>query len=106
MTNEENQRNNDGELVRRAQAGELNAFEALTDRYEERFYNLALLMLRQQQDAEDVTQQTILSAIENLAGCRDGASFSAWLLHIATHEAGKMIRNRKGLGSRFSEGSA
>ncbi len=85
------------ELVQRAQAGDLDAFEVLTNRYEQRVYSLALQMLRQQQDAEDVTQQTFLSALENLNGFRGEASFSTWLLRIAAHAALKIIRKRKGL---------
>lgn len=87
----------DVELVRRAQAGELDAFEALTTRYERRVYSLALRMLGQMHDAQDVTQQTFLSALENLAGFRGEASFATWLLRIATHAALKVIRKRKGL---------
>ncbi len=87
----------DAELVARARAGELDAFEALTNRYERRVYALALRMLRHEQDAEDVTQQTFLSAIENLAGFRGEASFATWLLRIATHAALKVIRKRRGL---------
>lgn len=87
----------DAELVGRAQAGDVEAFEALTNRYEQRVYSLGLRMLRQEQDAEDVTQQTFLSAVENLAGFRGEASFSTWLLRIATHAALKVIRKRKGL---------
>lgn len=84
-------------LVARAKAGELDAFEALTNRYEQRVYSLALRMLRQEQDAEDVTQQTFLSALEYLGGFRGDASFATWLLRIATHAALKVIRKRKGL---------
>ena len=87
----------DTELVRRAKAGELDAFEALTSRYEQRVYSLAMRMLRHEQDAEDVTQQTFLSALENLKGFRGEASFATWLLRIATHAALKVIRKRKGL---------
>ncbi len=87
----------DEELVRRAQAGELDAFEALTNRYEARVYSLALRILRHEQDAEDVTQQTFLSALENLGGFRGEARFSTWLLRIAAHAALKVIRKRKGL---------
>ena len=87
----------DIELVARAKAGELDAFEALTNRYEQRVYSLALRMLRQEQDAEDVRQQTFLSALENLNGFRGDASFATWLLRIATHAALKVIRKRKGL---------
>ena len=87
----------DAELVARAKAGDLDAFEALTRRYEQRVYSLALRMLRQEEDAEDVTQQTFLSALENLAGFRGDASFATWLLRIASHAALKVIRKRKGL---------
>ena len=85
---------NDSELVARAKAGRLDAFEELTSRYEQRVYSLALRMLRQEQDAEDVTQQTFLSALENLDGFRGEASFGTWLLRIATHAALKVIRKR------------
>ena len=87
----------DVELVRRAQAGDLDAFEALTQRHEQRVYGLAMRMLRQEHDAEDITQQTFLSVLEHLDGFRGEASFSTWVLRIASHAALKLIRKRKGL---------
>ena len=87
----------DAELVARAKGGDLDAFEALMTRFERRVYSLALRMLRQEEDAEDVTQQTFLSVLENLAGFRGEASFATWLLRIASHAALKIIRKRKGL---------
>jgi RNA polymerase sigma-70 factor (ECF subfamily) len=97
MTSQASPADSDMELVARAKAGELDAFEALTNRYEQRVYSLALRMLRQEQDAEDVTQQTFLSALENLDGFRGDAAFATWLLRIATHAALKVIRKRNGL---------
>lgn len=87
----------DAELVRRAQAGELQAFERLTARHEQRVYSIAMRLLRHEQDAEDVTQQAFLSALENLQRFRGEASFSTWLLRIATHAALKVLRKRRGL---------
>lgn len=87
----------DAELVRRAKGGGLDAFEVLVGRHERRIYSLALRMLRHEQDAEDVTQQTFLSAVEHIDGFRAEASFSTWLLRIASHAALKVIRKRKGL---------
>jgi RNA polymerase sigma-70 factor (ECF subfamily) len=89
----------DAELVGLAKAGDLDAFEALTNRYEQRVYGLAMRMLRQEQDAEDVTQETFLSVLENLEGFRGDASFSTWVLRIASHAALKIIRKRKGLNT-------
>ncbi|MGA2659753.1 MAG: sigma-70 family RNA polymerase sigma factor [Verrucomicrobiota bacterium] len=97
MTNQTTPEPSDADLVRRAKAGGLAAFETLTNRHEQRVYSLALRMLRHEQDAEDVTQQTFLSVVEHLAGFREEASFSTWLLRIATHAALKVIRKRKGL---------
>lgn len=97
MTNQLPPETPDAELVRRAKAGVLDAFETLTNRHEQRVYSLALRMLRHEQDAEDVTQQTFLSAVEHLADFREEASFSTWLLRIATHAALKVVRKRRGL---------
>jgi len=87
----------DAELVRRAKAGDFAAVESLTTRYEGKVFALALRMLRQRQDAEDVTQQAFLSALKHLPEFREEASFSTWLLRIATHAALKVIRKRRGL---------
>lgn len=87
----------DSELVWRAKAGELEAFEALTTRHEQRVYSTAMRLLRHEHDAQDVTQQTFLSALEHLDGFREEASFSTWLLRIAAHASLKIIRKRKGL---------
>ncbi len=87
----------DAELVQQAKAGDLEAFEALTTRYERKVYSLAMRILRQEQDAEDVTQQTFISLLEHLHGFRGEASFSTWLLRIATHAALKILRKRRGL---------
>jgi len=87
----------DADLVRRAQGGDLSAFEALVSRHERHVFTLARRILRQEQDAEDVTQQTFLSALEHLAGFRGDAGFATWLTRIATHAALKVIRKRQGL---------
>ena len=87
----------DAQLVALAKAGDLSAFEALVHRHERAAYSLARRMLQNEHDAEDVTQQAFLSAVEHLGGFREEASFKTWLLRIATHAALKLIRKRKGL---------
>ena len=93
----------DTELVRHAKAGDLAAFEELVTRYERRVFSLAHRMLDNQQDAEDVTQQSFLSALEHLAGFREESSFYAWLMRIASHAALKVIRKRRGLPAESLE---
>ena len=87
----------DAELVRRAKAGDLRAFEELVTRHERRVYTLALRILQNPHDAEDVTQQAFISSLEHLAGFREEASFATWLNRIATHAALKIIRKQRGL---------
>jgi RNA polymerase sigma-70 factor (ECF subfamily) len=87
----------DAELVRRAKAGDLAAFEELVNRHERRIYTLALRIAQNPHDAEDVTQQAFISALEALAKFREEASFATWLNRIATYAALKIIRKRQGL---------
>jgi RNA polymerase sigma-70 factor, ECF subfamily len=87
----------DPELVAAAKAGDLAAFEELTTRHERKIYSLAYRILQNPHDAEDVTQQAFLSAVEQLAKFREEASFATWLYRIATFAALKVIRKRKGL---------
>lgn len=89
----------DAELVKRAKAGDLDAFEELTTRHERQIYSLAYRILQNPHDAEDVTQQAFLSAVENLAKFREESSFATWLYRIATFAALKVIRKRKGLAT-------
>jgi RNA polymerase sigma-70 factor (ECF subfamily) len=87
----------DAELVRRAKAGDLAAFETLVARHERRIYTMVRRITGNESDAEDVTQQTFLSAIESLDSFREQASFATWLHRIATHAALKVLRKRRGL---------
>jgi RNA polymerase sigma-70 factor, ECF subfamily len=87
----------DGELVSRAKAGDLQAFETLAGRHERRIYALARRITANEHDAQDITQATLLSALENLASFRQESSFATWLSRIATHAALKVLRKRDGL---------
>jgi RNA polymerase sigma-70 factor, ECF subfamily len=95
----------DIDLLQAAKAGDLDAFEKLATRYDRQVYSLAFRILRNQEDAEDVTQQTFLSLIENLSSFRGESNFSTWLLRIATYAALKILRKRKGLPTVSLEGA-
>ncbi|MBI4865322.1 MAG: sigma-70 family RNA polymerase sigma factor [Candidatus Wallbacteria bacterium] len=87
----------DSPLLSRAREGDLTAFEELVTRHEKRVYAVARRMLRNDHDAQDVTQETFLSALDHLPRFREETRFGSWLLTIATHAALKVIRRRKGL---------
>jgi RNA polymerase sigma-70 factor (ECF subfamily) len=87
----------DRDLVHAARTGDLVAFETLVSRYERRIYGLARRLTGSDPDAEDVTQQTFLSAMQHLADFRETAAFATWLTAIAANAALKVVRKRRGL---------
>lgn|GEM_PF-181559 len=70
------------ELVRRAQAGETEAFCSLARGYERRIYSLAFHYCRERQDAEDLSQEVWLKAYAALRTFRFESSFYTWLRKI------------------------
>lgn len=64
-------------------AGRSEAFGNLIKRYQRPIYYLALRMLRQAEDADDVTQKTFLKAYRALGGFEFRSSFKTWLSAIA-----------------------
>jgi len=87
----------DRDLLDRARAGDFAAFEGLIERYEERVYLLARRVVGRTHDAEEVVQETFLSALEHLGQFRAESSFKTWLMRIATHAALKILRKRRGV---------
>lgn len=81
----------DDDLIARAQGGELAAFNALVDRYQNQVYSVALRYAADRYLAEDVTQETFLSAWRAIHSFR-GGSFRAWLFRIAVNEARDLHR--------------
>ena len=85
----------EAELAARARADDFGAFEELAKKYDRRVFAHAMRMLGNIHDAEDVTQQSFLNALENIKHFRGEASFLTWVLTIATHAALKVIQKRK-----------
>ncbi|MAF12241.1 hypothetical protein CMK11_17480 [Candidatus Poribacteria bacterium] len=75
----------DADLVRHALAGDVRAFGELTKRYQEAVYALALSHTRDFAEAEDIAQETLLSAYETLPALRDADRFGAWVRGIASN---------------------
>jgi RNA polymerase sigma-70 factor, ECF subfamily len=81
-------------LVERCQAGELAAYEILVGRYRQRVYSLAYGMLRNEQDAVDLSQETFVKAWQAIRGFRKNASFYTWLYRITTNLCIDFVRKR------------
>jgi RNA polymerase sigma-70 factor (ECF subfamily) len=85
----------DRELLTRAQAGDMSAFESLVDRHEDQVYGLALRMTRSEADAAEITQDTFLSAYQHLNEFRGEAAFGSWVHRIAANNALMRLRRQK-----------
>jgi RNA polymerase sigma-70 factor, ECF subfamily len=77
-------------LVDRFKGGDEAAFNEMVSRYWDRIYGMVHQLLRNQQDAEEVTQDAFIRAHRGLANFRGESAFSTWLYQIATN----LARNR------------
>ena len=94
----------DASLIGLSQAGDVEAFNLLVERYQHRVYGLCFQMVGEA-DAADVTQEVFLSAFQSIRHYR-GGSFIGWLLRIAKNRCCDQlrVRNRRTLISLDSYG--
>lgn len=86
----------DFELVERAKAnGDEKAFAALMFRYRKPVFHMILKMVKNQDDAEDLTIEAFAKAFKNLAKFNPEYTFSTWLFRIATNNCIDFIRKKK-----------
>lgn len=85
----------DEELITRAQAGQMVAFEALVERHRDRIFGLALRITRTEADAAEIVQDTFLAAYQHLGEFRGEAAFGSWVHRIAANHALMRLRRRR-----------
>jgi len=91
----------DHDLVARAVAGDAAAMDELVARHHASAFRVALGILRNEDAAADVAQDTFLKAFRGLKSFRGDAQFRTWLLTIAANEARGALRKvgrRKEMG--------
>jgi RNA polymerase sigma-70 factor (ECF subfamily) len=81
-------------LIRRIRDGERDLFYDLVQPYERRVYFAAFAILRNQADAEDVAQESVLKALKHIQQFRAESRFSTWLIQITVNEA-RMWRRKQ-----------
>lgn len=85
----------DLDLVERAKAGQLKAFEELMSKYEEKVYSIAYRMTGNREDAEEILQETFLSVYKSLGRFKGKSRFSTWLYRIAVNASLMRLRKTK-----------
>jgi RNA polymerase sigma-70 factor (ECF subfamily) len=96
----------DAQLVRRVLAGETALFEILVHRHSQQIYRAARAILRDDDEAADVLQETHLRAYRNLEQFAGRAKFSTWLTKIAVYEARARARREAARGGKFKDSAA
>lgn len=107
-------REEDAEMVRACLAGDATAFRGLVEKYQGRLYAMIYGMLRNREDARDLTQEAFVKAYNNLRSFRLESSFYTWLYRIGMNLAIDHTRKRKrraaagfdeSIGARDDDGS-
>ncbi len=84
----------DSDLVRRILAGEHELYEVIIRRYNQRLYRVAISIVQDQDEAEDIVQDTYARAFEHLSQFEARALLSTWLTRIAVNEAWNRMKQR------------
>ena len=82
----------DGRLVKRAQKGDVEAFNQLISRWEKRLYNYLLRLVRNREDSLDLCQEAFLKAYRSLGSLENPEKFPQWLFRIAHNQAFSHLR--------------
>lgn len=81
--------------VQALKSGDRAEFARLLETYSNVIYRLAIKMLNNPQDAEDILQETFIKAYQHISSFDGRSSLSTWLYRIATNEALMFLRKRK-----------
>ena len=87
-------RREDDELVARTRRGEMEAFEALYRRHSSAIFGLALRMLQNRADAEDMLQDIFLQAYDRLPSFEGRSAFGTWLYRLSVNRCLDHLRSR------------
>jgi RNA polymerase sigma-70 factor (ECF subfamily) len=83
------------ELIERTLAGDGAAFALLVDRFQRRIYRVAFAIVRDDTEADSITQDTFVQAYTHLARFEGRSEFETWLTRIAINRSRDSLRRRK-----------
>jgi len=85
-------------LVRRAKEGDLQAYDQLVQRYQERVYATIYHMTSNHEDANDLAQEAFIKAFQALRSFKGGSSFYTWIYRIAVNKTINFLKQRRHKG--------
>jgi len=87
----------EAELLARLKTGDRGAFAELVEQHSPHIYNLALRMMGDPAEAEEILQETFLQAVRHIGAFRGQAKLGTWLHRIATNQALMRLRCKRPL---------
>ena len=84
------------DVLKKAAAGDVAAFEALILQHEKFIYNIAWRIMGNAEDAKDISQDAIIKIYRNLASVTDTGHMRAWIARIVHNTCMDELRRRKG----------
>ena len=85
----------DQQLVKRAKTGDMEAYDELVRRYQERIYATIYHMTANHEDANDLAQETFIKAYQALKSFKGDSSFFTWVYRIAINKTINFLKQRK-----------
>ena len=85
----------DKDYIEHVLRGEINAFSYLVDKYKGMVYTIALRMLKNSEDAEELAQDTFIKAFNSLKDFKFESKFSTWLYRITYNGSISKLRKKK-----------
>jgi RNA polymerase sigma-70 factor, ECF subfamily len=82
-------------LVKRARKGDLDAYDQLVQRYQERIYATIYHMTSNHEDANDLAQEAFIKGFQALKSFKGGSSFYTWVYRIAVNKTINFLKQRK-----------
>lgn len=81
--------------IQRIQAGDVQCFACLLDKYSRPIHSLILKVVRNQEDAEELAQDTFMKVFKSLNSFKGDCSFSTWIYRIAYNTAISSVRKKR-----------
>ncbi len=85
----------ENELVRSLQEGDLKAFDKLVELYQKKIYGLSFNLTRNAMDAQDITQEVLLTLFKKINTFQGRSAFSSWVYRITLNAAYMKLRSKK-----------
>ena len=86
---------NDDQIINAIKNGDTNAYSKLVDRYKDLVFTLAIRMLKNREEAEEVAQDTFIKVFKSLDNFQGDSKFSTWIYRIAYNTCLDNIKKNK-----------